>query len=847
MINILSPKQNIKQDSNIDLLKAYQDNSASNFSFSGTILDKNGKKIRMQTSDKSIYDITTKINLDVSSGQTLQIKKSQIETIVKISDDQIKAQKEHKEELEKKLEEMDVEKSKENLEGAEALKKYDVPLTKENLLKFVTLKNSINDVKSELNMDILAKLLADNSISNLSIFDLSKKMKNETIEFHARVSEKDSAKKYDDARKIANDIYNSKMGKDVYDIIIALKNNGVEITRENIDSMYDSFSKLNDIKGIDDKNVIEAMNSGTNTISIDLLYKVKNFISSSKLDAVTIPENSNLSKLSISKTPTDDEIETLTPQIEKLLKELGFDKKDIDTAKLLIKNSMDVSKENLDMVYDIQATISEIAEKLDKNIAAILIGQDMDMSSMDLKQLLAQINAIMQNLNASENLDFSQDELDSAGILIDAIKQIQQDNSLITNYKVKSVLSSKLIGQDLYDKLFGSHYSTKVLDYKSAVITKSALVLSSVDKIDFDQINPLNSKISLHSLSRLVNTSFKMNELQNEDTYKQLEYDFQYQEISFAKKDIQNHYDYLKQNMRASHIRLMMQDGVDPYNSDIRVVSEIVSTQNQIFRQTERIIGNNVDTYSENESISRLVVSNSEFTFSNFKKSMEISTNTSSYFDKLSELEKLNPDSFTQNIITRLKKVIEKFNVNDPHEFRHELQNNILAINNEIKNIQKSLETSDSPNKPQINEYLKNLTDEIRQTRMLTKQDEMLQIPFYMNGDQSNANVYAKTKKNAKGKIDPDDMSVLIDLNTKNLGKVGFYIKANGKKLSLKISAENTSISKLRQSINMLDTSLSDGGYELNLVDLISPDNKAKLAFIEENVKESNTMIDFTI
>ena len=116
-----------------------------------------------------------------------------------------------------------------------------------------------------------------------------------------------------------------------------------------------------------------------------------------------------------------------------------------------------------------------------------------------------------------------------------------------------------------------------------------------------------------------------------------------------------------------------------------------------------------------------------------------------------------------------------------------------------------------------------------------------------MNGDQSNANVYAKTKKNAKGKIDPDDMSVLIDLNTKNLGKVGFYIKANGKKLSLKISAENTSISKLRQSINMLDTSLSDGGYELNLVDLISPDNKAKLAFIEENVKESNTMIDFTI
>lgn len=90
-------------------------------------------------------------------------------------------------------------------------------------------------------------------------------------------------------------------------------------------------------------------------------------------------------------------------------------------------------------------------------------------------------------------------------------------------------------------------------------------------------------------------------------------------------------------------------------------------------------------------------------------------------------------------------------------------------------------------------------------------------------------------------------MSILIDLNTRNLGKVGFYIKAEGRKLSVKISADSSSIAKLRQNISVLDSSFAGSEYSLNSIDLQSPQNKAKIEFVEENVPDKNSNIDMVI
>lgn len=846
MINKL--QNNTNNEANLNVLQAYNQNTVSNINFTGTILRKNGKEIIMKTSSNEIYDIKTKINLDVKSGQNMLIKKSQIESIVKISDDQIEAQKEHRKELEEKLDEMDLEKSEENVDGADALRKFDIPLTRENVIKFVSLKQGVNEIKSELNMDILAKVMRDRSFDDVSVFDVAKLAKDRPVRIKAKVSDEDITAKYDEARKISKEIYNGAMGKDVYDIIIALKENGVEITQENIDKMYDAFAKLSDIKDVDDKTVIDAMNSGASTMSIDLLYKIKNYVSTSGIDV----SNKVYTNTSVKSVPTDSEIEKLTPEIEKMLKELGFDSDSVKTAKLMLKKSMDISKENLDMVKDIKDTIDKIADLLDKDTAAVLMSSDIDISSMDINQLLDQINAIIAGAGTDGIAEFTREQMDTAGILIDAVKQLQQDNVLLSSYKVKSILSSNLIGQELYDKLFGEHYNYKTVDYKSAILAKTSMVLSTVDKPDFDKIDIMSNRISLRDIGKLAHVNFKMTEpVEKVLDLQSVTFDAQYTEISSAKQDLQFHYNYLRLNMRASHVRMMIFDGIDPYQSDIRVLSEIVSTQIEASEQTKKMFAKN-DSTNENEAITRLISSGAELTFGNFRRSFEMSANSYSYISKLDKLEEFVRQEGFDETAKRIKDIVRKFDVSNfnaghPDDYRRHLQKNVYDLYSEIKKIQTELDKSGNPAKDKINEHLKEFVSDVKHTRILSKQSDMIQVPFYMNGESSNANVYARTKKNAKGKIDPDDMSILIDLNTRNLGKVGFYIKAEGRKLSVKISADSSSIAKLRQNISVLDSSFAGSEYSLNSIDLQSPQNKAKIEFVEENVPDKNSNIDMVI
>lgn len=154
---------------------------------------------------------------------------------------------------------------------------------------------------------------------------------------------------------------------------------------------------------------------------------------------------------------------------------------------------------------------------------------------------------------------------------------------------------------------------------------------------------------------------------------------------------------------------------------------------------------------------------------------------------------------------------------------------------------------SQSKDKEVFNKYLNEIKENIRETYKMSSKNEMIQIPFYMNGESSNANVYAKTKKNKKGNIDPNDMSVLIDLNTKNLGKMGFYIKVDNKKLSIKISGNDESVSAIKSNLQSLDNSLNSLGYDIDFIDLISPENKAKISFVNENTRDINSKVDFFI
>ncbi|MGP1598273.1 DUF6240 domain-containing protein [Peptoanaerobacter stomatis] len=819
----------------------YEDIASSNTIIKGSIIKKDGKNIRIQLGDnktKEIFDVVTKNNLSVKQGEMLTIKKSEIETITKISNESLEKEKEREKKEIEELKKEDLQPTKENIDALKNLKNSEIPATKENILRFVTIKNSLTDFTQNINLNTLAMLMNKGyDIENIPLSQLDKIVKDESILQDKKVSALENKVNkpisYDEARDISTKLYSSQMGKDIQDIIISLKKNDIEITKENVDKIYDTFSKLYDLKDINNENIIKTLEVDDANISIDLLYKVKNYITTSSVSVSSVKYTEN-----ITNNLTDEDIEKMTPDIENLLEKIGIDKKDIDIAKAILKNNSQINKENVEEIKEIKEVLSQIQELMDKNVAGMLIKSGVDISSMDIKQLLKEITSIINELQNVDNLQLTDEQMDLTKNLIDAIKQINS-NTILKNISVKSILYSSKVGKDLYDKLFSNQ--TSFFNYENKISIKASIVLNNVENIDFNSIDYKHNNISLQYLAQ-KHSIFNDN---SNSKLQSLEYEVKYESKTEVQNGIIKHYEYMRMNLRATHINQMITNGIDPYTSDIRQVSALI--QSQTIKQSKTFEKlSHLNDYTINNISSNIVAAQSEFTLKNIKKSFDLENNTGNYIDSIkSMLNEIKEKDFKE--LKQISKKIENI-LKENHTFtKDDFRKNIEQIYKQLKEVEQIILKSQSKDKEVFNKYLNEIKENIRETYKMSSKNEMIQIPFYMNGESSNANVYAKTKKNKKGNIDPNDMSVLIDLNTKNLGKMGFYIKVDNKKLSIKISGNDGSISAIKSNLQSLDNSLNSLGYDIDFIDLISPENKAKISFVNENTRDINSKVDFFI
>lgn len=837
MINSIYNKN---ADSNISPYENLVPSGVSNVLIKGNVLKKDGKNIRIKSDldNNVIFDMVTKKNLNIRQGTMLSIKKSEIETITKISDKQLEEEKQREKEEVEELKNLDLKASSENIDALKNLKNNEIPLTKENILKFATIKSELLNINTNIDLNSLAKLVnLGFDVENMSIYDLRNAIKNSNkTDFDKNLTvlnfKTDKEIDYDEARQIANEIYGSNMGKDIYDIIISLKKNDIDINKENIDYIHEMFSKLYDLKEIKNQDILKAIELDEQNISIDLLYKVKNYITNSSI--ISLP---NKYKDEI-KIPTDKDIKQMSGQIISKLKNMGFDKEEFEIASSILKNNMDLNFENVSNIKQINEDLSKVQEVLDKNIAGLLIKSGIDIPAMDIRQLLQEINAISKEMENLEKLSLNEEDMKLAQQFIGIMKEL--NSNTILNASVKSLLHSNNLGKDFYNKLFSNSKYSKIMSYEKAVTIKTSIILTNVKNIDFENMAYRNNHISLIDIAK----NYSLFNIGQEDkNLKILKYKTDVQ--TDIKMSIKEHYDYLRMNMRTVHINTIVREGIDVLSSDIREIGKIIKEKNYNQNKFIKTI-NSLNKFNIDKISSNLVSTQSDINLKNIQKSFEIENNENNYVNMISKfIEKAKKTD-----IKDLKEIaydLEKILNDNIYASKKELFKNINKIYENLKDVEKTLTDSDKEDKSILKKYLEDISKNIKETSKFTAKDEMLQIPFYMNGEGRNANVYAKTKKNKKGKIDPENMSVLIDLNTDNLGKMGFYIKTDNKKLSIKISGEKNSMQKIKSSIQLLDTNLAKLGYNIEFVDIISPTEKAKISFVEENMRTSNNNIDFFI
>lgn len=146
--------------------------------------------------------------------------------------------------------------------------------------------------------------------------------------------------------------------------------------------------------------------------------------------------------------------------------------------------------------------------------------------------------------------------------------------------------------------------------------------------------------------------------------------------------------------------------------------------------------------------------------------------------------------------------------------------------------IKHAVELSNELQKNEILNKIDNLQSNLKFINDLNNHSTYIQIPLNILGKNTTGELYVLMKRSKGKKIDPQNASVLVSLNTPNLGQIDSLINVNKKNISLNIRVEDQSIiSFIKGNYIQLYNSLLDKGYKL--VDV-------KYRLIEEEVNALN-------
>ncbi|WP_027621509.1 flagellar hook-length control protein FliK [Acetivibrio clariflavus] len=148
---------------------------------------------------------------------------------------------------------------------------------------------------------------------------------------------------------------------------------------------------------------------------------------------------------------------------------------------------------------------------------------------------------------------------------------------------------------------------------------------------------------------------------------------------------------------------------------------------------------------------------------------------------------------------------------------------NDLKINRVYKDIYHKLETiksvieqSAALQKNEILNKIENLQSSIKFINDINNQSIYIQLPLNIQGKDTTGEIYVLKRKSRGKKIDPQNTTVFVSLNTPNLGQIDSLITVYKKNISLNIRVEEQSIINLiRENHIQLYNSLLDKGYKL--------------------------------
>jgi hypothetical protein len=159
-------------------------------------------------------------------------------------------------------------------------------------------------------------------------------------------------------------------------------------------------------------------------------------------------------------------------------------------------------------------------------------------------------------------------------------------------------------------------------------------------------------------------------------------------------------------------------------------------------------------------------------------------------------------------------------------------------INKVLEIIKDTAAVSDNPMKDQVINKADNIQNMIRFLGELNNHNTFLQIPIKLIDQNTSCEIFVLKKNGGKKKIDPNNATAYISLDTTNIGKVDSLISMSKKNISVNMIVSSMGVRDfVKLSHNILYKSLKEKGY--NLVDL-----KCRVVDEEVNFLNANNVLN---
>ncbi len=852
----------------------------------GILVEKNGQSIRIDTGNKRLMELKLNREIDAKTGDVVVIDKRDILQSRAVALAQNTLKQEEIGIYSKMLQSFNLPIKDELLSGLKTLDMQGIQLSKENLLTLMMSKNQLDSIYDGLDYDTAIGLMEEEiDIENEPISRVAaslEEVKSKGQGFSIARFLKDQFNiSTDEAERIATELYGGKMGKDYTDIIKALNKAGIDITRKNVDRVNDIFTKLHQLKDLGEDTIINTIKNKLEA-SIDNLVKLKNSVTRSII-AVDEKIGQYASRLYESNTQrseriTERDLILMEEEIKTLLSKEGLNanKENIRLAKELIKEQVPVSAENIESINNIRAAIRELASKLDHQRIGELLRDNVNVEKASVTSLVK----MLQDLENSEKLSDSmklltKEEKAAIGNILDSLKSLKtiKDEDLVTLLKkgvdIKLADIEKLVTVNSKSQEDIKLQDTQLLATYNASVEMSE-VLNQVRAVSFNAIAfHINNSYDLtleqfarshnafmgiagsgdasaseHSIA--VKDSANVQGVQNSEIIKALMNQQMPVNKAFADKllHIKNQLSYIKDNVTTNIIAKSLEDQLSLTKLEIDKTASYIREYNGTDKVA--LLQEAIPQMPANRQhlLAMLMKNGMPMSLKSVKELSMLFNNKSNIAHDLKELMALlaKDSNEGQELGEKLQAGIKEL-LAGTKQGKLEADRFYEELDKTLRLLQDNAGLLDKETRRSLENKIEKIKDTLEAQQQLNKNDTCFQMPVFMKEELRNLQIYVMNKKKNTKKIDPQNMSILLNMETASVGNLCIYAAVNNRSVMLKIGLDQPEYKRIVEpQAKVLIGLMKDIGYDVKEVGFRVNEEQSMLDMLNHTEHEESLM-----